>query len=304
MKPNNIIRFLGMMLIVALSASLTCCSGDDEDDKKDEPKYSVARVDTYAITPPFVYGLYLVNHTKERHWVDNSWSSTGTKLHFYVLQGNAFTDLGVLHSVETSIASTDAKKDVHVEVPIPTSIDVNKPYQVVATSGVEPLLSNGRISCDVELKRESDTYCPSWYLSQGGSSATSQSNYLAIFEVLTVKNNTGKPINVKHMGFDTAEKWYSTKSKVSITPSLKVETSVAYTSGEMISPEITINAGEESKIESCYVPTGKKMTNARLILEIDGKEVKTPVVSSEVSIENGIPYFMQVKWDGTNLEWD
>ena len=117
MIPYNAIKSLGMMLIVALSVSLTNCGGDDEDDKK----YSVSRVDTYAFTPPFVYGLYLVNHTKERHWVENTWSSTGNKLHFYVLQGTTFTDIGYLHSKETSISSADTKKAIHVEVPIPTS---------------------------------------------------------------------------------------------------------------------------------------------------------------------------------------
>lgn len=304
MKPNNVFKFLGIMLIVALGVSLTSCSSDDDNDKKDEPNYSVVRVDTYAITPPFVYGLYLFNDPKSKPCIENNWGTGGASFHVYVLQGNIFTDLGTLHSAETSISSADLKKAVHVEVPIPTSIDVSRPYQVVAMDDANSVLSNGRITCDVELKRDSDTYCPSWSVAQGGSSAVSQSNYLAVFEVLKIKNNTGKSIKVKHMGFDTVEKWYCTKGKMSITPSLKMETSVVSTSGEMMSPEKTINAGEESEFESCYVPTGNKMKDARLILEIDGKEVKTPVVSSEISIENGIPYFMRVKWNGTNLEWD
>ena len=303
---NNFVNknsFLGLLLSAIVCLTWISCSKDDEEEVEG-PKYSVARVDTYTISPPFVYGMYLVNNSQASPYVENTWSSKGGSFHVFVLQGNTFTDLGTLHSKETSIASADRQKPVHVEVPIPTSIDVNKSYQIIATSGVSPVLSNGRIVCDIELKRDSNTYCPSWYLAQGGSSANSQSNYLNVFEILYVRNNTGKPIKVRHMGFDTVDKWYCTKGKVSIGPSLKAETTVESTIGEMASQEKTILANEKSWLESCYVPTGKKMSNARVILEIDGKQVKTPAVSSDVSIENGIPYFMAVKWDGTSLEWD
>ena len=128
--------------------------------------------------------------------------------------------------------------------------------------------------------------------------------YLCVKECLYVTNNTGKTIKVKHLGFDATDKWYSTKGKVGVTPTLSVNTSVMSVNDEVKSKEISINAGEEGEFLSTYIPTGKKMTNAKLILEIDGKKVMTPAVSSDVTIENGIPAFMKVKWDGQNLEWD
>ena len=256
------------------------------------------------MSPTFVYGMYLINHQKTQPYVENTWNAKGSSFHFYGLQDNTLTDIGYYHSKETSIASADLSKPIHVEVPIPSSINVDKSYKIIAVSSGWSKLENGRIVCDVELERDSNFYCPSWYIAQGGSNVTSQSNYLCVFEILYVKNNTDKPIKVKNKGFDSLEKWYCTKGKVSITPNLDTEISIESTSGEAISQEIVINAGEKKWFESRYVPTGKKMTNSRLVLEIDGKEVKTPVVSSEVSIENGIPYFMQVKWDGKSLEWD
>ena len=302
-KYINNKSFWTTLLLVAISLTWVSCSKDD-DEENDGPKYSVASVDTYNIPPSFVYGMYLVNHSNSGPYVENNWSSSGARFHVYVLQGNVFTDIGLLHSKETSIASADLKKPVHLEVPIPATVDINTPYHVVATHGADPILSNGRITCDVELKRDSNTYCPTWHIAQGGNATSTQSNYLNIFEILYVRNNTGKAIKVRHKGFDTAEKWYCLKGKVSITPSLKTEVTSLSTSGEAVSQEKIINAGERSWFESCYVPTGKKMNDARLVLEIDGKEVKTPAISSDISFENGIPYFMQVKWDGTSLEWD
>ena len=73
---------------------------------------------------------------------------------------------------------------------------------------------------------------------------------------------------------------------------------------EVESPVLKVKAGKDDYILTRYAPTGKKMTDASLVLEIDGKEVRTPPASSDVSIENGIPYKLIVKWNGTNLEWD
>lgn len=300
---NNYMKnkcFWGLMLIAAISLTWVSCSKDDE---KEDPNKNIVRMDTYAISPTFVYGMYLVNHPKNKPYLENTWSAEGASFHVYVLQNNNFTDLGRIESKETSIASADRQKPVHVDVPIPTNIDVDKSYQVIFTDKKTNLLNN-KIVLDAELIRDTNTYCPSWKIAQGGNSATSQSSYLMTYEVLYVKNNTAVPIKVKHMGFETLDKWYCTNGKVNITPALGLETIVASTSGEVMSQEKIINANEEIFFECRYVPTGKKMTNARLILEVDGKEVKTPVVSSDISIECGIPYFMKVKWDGQNLEWD
>ena len=303
MKNSTYNFVMRLMLVVSISFFSVSC-GDDDDDKKDNPKYSVSRVDTYAITPTFIYGKYLVNHPTGNPTLENTWGTKGVSFHVYVLQGNTFTDIGTLHSTETSIANADRKKPVHINVPIPTSIDVSKPYKVIAADDFANfILSNNKIVIDVDLKR-GNTYCPGWYVAQGGASATSQSNYLITYEALFVTNNTGKSIKVKHKGFEVMDKWYSKKGRVSITPSLEMEANVVSNSGDMTSEEITVNAGENNFIASTYVPTGKNMTNARLVLEIDGKEVKTPIVSSEVNIEHGNYYRMDVKWDGTNLEWD
>jgi hypothetical protein len=297
-EKNN--SFWCLLFIATMGLIWVGCSKDDE---KDDSNKNVVRVDTYAISPTFVYGLYLVNNPQSRPSVENSWSSNGASFHVYVLQGNVFTDIGELESKETYIASASQQKPVHVEVPIPTNIDISKPYQVITTD-TRTALANNKIVFEEELKRDTNTYCPSWQIAKGGSSTTSQSTFLAVYELLYVVNNTNKPIKVKHKGFDASEKWYSTKGRVSINPSLDLEVSVLSTIGDVISQEKSINANEKNYFECRYVPTGKKMKNACLVLEIDGKEVRTPAVSSDISIECGTPYFMRVKWDGQKLEWD
>lgn len=305
MKQRNTNLLLGMLTLCAFCFSMSSCGGNEDDEETvSENKYAVSRVDTYTLTPPFVYGSYLVNHQTSSVWVENKWKPSGPRFHVYVSQDNAFTDLGLLNSKETSIATADLKKAVHVDVPIPASIDVSRPYQVVATCGVITKLVGDKITSEAELLRDTVISCPSWHSFQGGVSAEKQSGYLAVYECLYVENLTAKPIRVRHMGYDTADKWYATKGEISISPDLVMETMAISTSGEAMSTENTIGAGKKDWFSSLYVPTGKKMTNARLILEIDGKEVKTPVVSSDVTIENGIPTFLSVKWDGTTLEWN
>ena len=293
--------FLAMLMAFAMV--LVGCSKDDDNDSKDDSRANAQQIDTYTIEPCFVYGTYL-HHPKDRNYYYGSWGSEGTSFDVFILQGGVFKSIGKLHSVETSIASADNQKAVHLQVPIPAGINTDIPYQVVAVCAPGDLtLTGGKIVNTMELKRGVISRVD-WYVMQSGKTAAIQASYLATLEGLFITNNTSNTIKVKHKGYSSKEKWYYTKGSVSITPSLTLETSGQTSVAEAESPEMEINAGEYGCIDSRYVPTGKKMTDASLILEIDGKEVRTAPASSDVSIENGIPCFLKVKWDGTNLEWD
>lgn len=296
------ITYLLSALLLATSSILTGCSKDD-DDHQDDVMANAQRIDTYAIEPTMVYGTYLL-HPNYREYYNDSWGSKGASFDVFVLQGDIFTSIGELHSKETSVATADSKKALHLEVPIPAGINVNLPYQVVVLHAPgTTVLDNGNIVNTSEIER-GDLYCGSWYVMQGGSSASSRSSYLMSIEGLYITNNTDATIKVRHKGYDAAEKWYYSKGIVSITPSLTIETSGQSVSNEAISPEMEIKAGEHIWIDSRYVANGKKMTDASLVLEIDGKEVRTTPASSNATIENGIPCFLEAKWDGNTLEWN
>jgi hypothetical protein len=296
------IMYLLSSLLLTTSTILTGCSKDDND-KNDDVVDFAQRIDTYTIEPTFIYGSYLLHPNNRNHYED-SWSSTGTTFDVFVLQGGVFNSIGKLHSKETSIASADKKKAVHLEVPIPAGINTNMSYQVVAIHAPGSVaFSNGNIVYTLEEER-GDLYCGSWYVMQGGKSNDCRANYLTTIEGLRITNNTDAAIKVKHKGYDTTEKWYYSKGMVNITPLLSIETSGQTSQNEAISPEVEIKAGEHIWIDSRYVANGRKMTDASLILEIDGKEVRTTPASSNVTIENGIPCFLEVIWDGKTLAWD
>ena len=147
-----------------------------------------------------------------------------------------------------------------------------------------------------------------WYVADVGRGYASiaQPRYITTTESLLIRNNTSKTINVKHKGFAAKEKWYYSTANVKIVNSEGIKAVVDGKSigTEAESPVLKVEAGKDDYILTRYAPTGKKMTDASLVLEIDGKEVRTPPASSDVSIENGIPYKLIVKWNGTNLEWD
>lgn len=288
--------FLAMFMAFAIV--LVGCSKDDDNDN-----ISAQKIDTYTIEPCFVYGNFL-HHPKKRDSYYDVWGTGGISFDVFILQGGVFKAIGEFHSVETSIASADKQKAVHLQVPIPAGINTDIPYQVVAVHAPGDLtLMGGKIVNTMELKR-GDLYCGSWYVMQSGKTVAIQASYLTTIEALFITNNTSNTIKVKHKGYSAREKWYYTKGIVSITPSLTLETNGQTSAAEAESPEMEIKAGEHVCIDSRYVPTGKKMTDASLILEIDGKEVRTAPTSSEVSIENGIPCFLEVKWDGQKLEWE
>ena len=299
---KKVICMLPALMLLAIAATLSGC-GDSEDDNSSDIRANAQRIDTCAITPTFVYGSYLINHPGWREYYEDSWGAGGTTFDVFILQGNAFANVGRLHSIETSIAKADLKKAIHLGVPVPAGINTNMPYQIIAIHAPgTTALSNGNIVHTMELER-GDLYCGSWYLMEGGASTTSKSSYLTNFEGLQVLNSTSETIKVRHKGYDAKEKWYYTKATVSITPGLKIEVN-GQSGEEAVSPEMEIKAGEKICIDSRYVANGKKMTDASLILEIDGKEVRTEPASSDISIEDGTPCFLYVKWDGKNLMWN
>lgn len=293
--------FLAMLM--AFVTVLAGCSKDDENDSNEDPHANAQRIDTYTIEPSFVYGPCL-HHPKSRDFYHDYWNAKGASFDVFILQGGVFKSIGNLHSVETSIASADNQKAIHLQVPIPAGINTDIPYQVIAVNAAGNLaLTGGNIVNTVKLKR-GDLSCGSWYVMQSGKTAATQASYLTTMEGLVITNNTSQTIKVKHKGYSAKEKWYYTEGSVSITPLLTTETNGQTSATETESLEMEIKAGERECIDSRYVPSGKNMADASLILEIDGKEVRTAPASSDINIENGIPCFLLVKWDGTNLEWD
>ena len=294
-KKSNIISLVLFTFISLTALTFNSCSDDDS------PDYKSVRTDTYTINPNFTYGSVIIgtgyNYTLSDHWGDK-----GPSFYVFVSQNGILKDLGKIRSKEDYIKTEDRKKPIHVKVPIPEDIDVNKKYNVFFINGTEAQLTANRITCDMELIK--DKLIPGFYKSEGGNNQTAQSLYLSAGEVVYIINKSNKTIKVKMLGYDVQNKWYSNQGTISIDPDGNIATNVLTVGDDKESDSKTVKSDEKATFLRAYVPTGAKIKDARLIMEIDGKVVKTPPASSEATIECGKYYVLIAKWDGENLEWN
>lgn len=289
-----------MAILFALS-TIGCSKDDDKPERK-------KIIDTWTFHYFKQPGTYLVGNPGRHPNQYVIWSEKGTSFNIFYVQDGIITPGGTVSSNETSLTEEQRTSiDLTYDVDVPPSIrrENKYDYNVIAFRGVNTL-TEGNIIITTDLKR--DDYIYLWdvgYTSKKGSDVENNiySKSLYTEERVIVKNKTSKPITVKHKGFETEEKWYCTKATVSITPQLQAIPKAVSQSGDVESESKEIQSHEYENFWSHYIPTGKRMKDARLILEIDGEEVKTPPVSSDIDIEYGKYYIMAVKWDGENLDW-
>lgn len=307
---NSLLFYLLWLLAAVLCTPLVSCSGDDdeEDIKPQEESEREKHIDTWTFAYWKVEGRSLIGYENSRPDVWVIWGNEGTHFSIYLLQDSKFYNAGWVHSNDTILTEEErVSKDLAFNVDLPSNINKDKPYNVVALPyyGVDTSLKNNKIECNTDLVREwefrvwnhgNDIY-------PGGRPLGAKSALLTTLEAVVVKNDTSDSISVRHKGFDATDKWYYTKAIVSITPDLRTEPVGTSTAGDVTSEPKKIASGEYGWFYSFYVPTGKKMTNARMVLDINGREVKTEPISSDVEIECGKYYRMIVKWDGKKLEW-
>lgn len=159
----------------------------------------------------------------------------------------------------------------------------------------------GDIRYKTELSRESRFYTvAAGTVSKDGEVLKGEIS--GTLERVDIYNLTGKAIKFRHKGFEARDKWYYQSAEVSMDDH-HVENAKPLTK-EVASEEISVDAQSDACIYSYYIPTGKKIDNATLIAEIDGKEVRTAnTLSSDIKIEINKPYLYVVVWDGTSLRF-
>lgn len=299
MKKSYFLCLSGLLLCTIVCL-LTSCSKDDEEKPNDTSKTVTITIENARIR-----GNYLL----EDSWgsLSNNWSESGFSFDVYLVQGSNLWSVGRIHSNENSVSNK--KANLTIDIPINSQIDMNNPYKAIAVDYLcGAKLENGAIVCNADLEKADELRVFAWYIADLGLGygSIAQAKYITASEVLTIHNKTNKSIKIRHKGYEAKEKWYYTNANVKIVNSSGINAIVEgkATGTDAISSEFEIDAGEKGYVLTRFAPTGKKMTNARLILEIDGKEVKSEPASSEVTIENGIPYFLVVEWDGQSLVWN
>jgi hypothetical protein len=298
MKKKRLLFSMPWLLVAALFMPLVGCSSDD-----DEPELQKV-IKTFTFDHFKQYGCYIVgNYSNEDLWCRNVWGNKGASFNVYMVQNGKIYDAGSVHSNDTIFTGEETKtKSLTFDVAIPTIINKERAFDVMAFCYVESSLSGGNIECKVDLKRNGSM--PLWDNCQLSSMETDGKSYsLSTNESVNVHNTTSDTITVRHKGFEAKDKWYYSKANVVLTADRKVSASGSSTGEEDVSRAYKVAPGHYVTLWSFYVPTGKKMKDARLVLEINGKDVKTQPISSDVNIELGQYYRMTVRWDGKSLKW-
>ena len=270
------------------------CSSDDDD----EPETRTFTFDHFKQN-----GCYLLGYPDWTWNCWNNWDKKGVSFSVYMVQNGIIYDAGQVHSNDTIISDEEkGKKNLPFDVEIPSTINKDAAFDVLAVCYVESSLSGGNIECKVDLKRSGTM--PLWDNPLPSSMQTDgKCNSLSTIELLNFCNTSSDSVTIKHKGFDAKDKWYYSKAIVVLTADKKVNGYGSSVDEEVASREYKVASGDTAKIWSYYVPTGKKMKDASLVFEINGKEVKTQPVSSDVNIELGQFYVMAVQWDGKSLKW-
>lgn len=293
-KKRLLFNYLPWLLVAALCMPLVGCSSDDDDEPESK---------TFTFGHFKLKGCYSVGFPNSDITCWNNWSKKGENFNVYMVQNGKIYDAGLVHSTDTIITEEEkGTKHLAFEVGFPETVNKGEAIDVIAFNNAETSLSGGNVECKVDLKR-GGTMPLLAYSEHSSTAAISESTSLSTIELLYVLNKTSNDITVKHKGFEVKDKWYYTKANVDVTADLKVIPKGSSVSGDVFTGAYKVATNDEAKIWNFYVPTGKKIKDARLVLEINGKEVKTQPISSDVSIEFGQFYTMGVQWDGKNLKW-
>ena len=314
MKKKRILFYLPWLLVVALCMPLVGCSGDDDDsdltpDNQDTPKPEREKVfKTFTFDYFKQDGQYLVGYPDNHPSCFVIWGSKGASFMVYLVQDDKIINAGWAHSNDTILTEEECKsKALSFDVEIPTNINRDMPIDMIALNGVESTLSNGKIVCKTDLRRGGSFSLWDHSGSKAGA-GIGRSYSLTTIETVKIYNTTSETITVKHKGFDAKDKWYYSKANVTLTADMMFNNNNIQGSTvneEVFSDAIEVAPGDDyGIIWSYYVPTGKKMTDASLVLEINGKDVRTPPISSEANFVIGGYYTMAVSWDGHNLKWE
>jgi hypothetical protein len=310
MKTNKFKFYLTWLLVAIVLMPLVSCGGDEDKDEPEPTPIDNGKPEreklfkTYTFNHFKLYGSYLVGYPDGAPSCWQIWGEKGSSFMAYLVQNGKIYYVGWVDSNEKSLTAEEREsKALTFDVEIPTNINKDASYEMIAlTYGVDATLSDGKIVCNADLNRGGNLKIWDHSGVQVGDEI-GKSYSLTTIEILHVYNYTDETITVRHKGFEVKDKWYYSKATVSLTPDMKASIQGTSVGEEAISDAYQVASGERISVWSYYIPTGKKMIDASLILEIDGKEVKTPPTSSQLDIEYSKYYVMDVSWNGKDLKW-
>lgn len=291
-KLSSYYNFLVAFMV--MSCLFISCSKDDGG-KGDKEK-----ADKTVLNMPWVDSEPLTSSTSSiDFWKFSSPYTKDGSFHVCAIQNGNVEDLGSQSYKLADNNGTAATLDIDLK----NKINKDSSYDIYVISGNYSIFS-GNIWSTVPLERKDN---PTFFYNRRNVSGpfTADAQICGVVESIYIINKSGNSIKFVQKPFITDEKWYYTKAEVNL---LDGSIRNGKTETEPEAQSYTVDAhsdGQSFRISSSYVPNGKKIHNARLQAEIDGKIYTTEnTISSELDLQLGHAYGMVVIWDGEKLRFD
>ena len=223
---------------------------------------------------------------------------------FYQNRSNSFSGSYPLTSVSENQKSCTFEFDLREE------IDPNRPYTVYGGLGMQTIVvdldDDGKKAGLIygALNRSSGLEGIPLYFQMHSGTPTDRVKFkhIAAYEIVHVTNISNKAISFNYGGFMPDEPWYYLQYHILFPDGTIWGNNNVQWSG-YISVE-TINSGDTKDFMTCYLPTGQKMTNAKLRAIVNGTEITSSnTKSSDAEIKAGNAYHMYATWDGKELKF-
>ena len=122
--------------------------------------------------------------------------------------------------------------------------------------------------------------------------------HIGAIEVLHLTNQTARQIHYEPLGYQSSVKWWF--DAFTCQPTKGVYNELPYTPEWVGATDIA--GGYTREFYTWFVPNGNRMTNARLVAEINGGHaVSANEKSSSVTFQRGKAYHVRAAWNGARL---
>lgn len=292
---TRLLKWIAFVLLPIVGMFICSCSENRDEDEPETPssavKFNLTLVlpdKDMTIYSPSAYDTTITGKFSSYFYNDASFR-------VLVRQNGAMINLD---KSKIEILNDDGNEG-KIEVDGSGQIDANKPYDIYVLGGSWRYDEDDVYYRTTMLRNKGFN---SWLkCSNRDINTKKQMTCCGTIEYLYIINKSGSPIKFKHKGFDAEEKWYYSYAEVAIGSGKVTESEYGDVEGDV--QEIPVYPTKKGR--SClsfYVPNGKKIQNAQLIAEINGKEVRSENrISSDIVPQLNHVYAMFAVWDGEKL---
>jgi len=206
---------------------------------------------------------------------------------------------------------SENKKSCTFEFDLREEIDPNRPYKLHGVNNVMTTVI-GTISDEESAatavgslyREEGLNGVPLYFEVEDGRDISKvEFKHFTAYEILHVTNTSDEPIVFQYGGYEADELWYYYCYQIIFHNGVEIFGNDNY-QGNGYGSQTVIAPGETKDFLSCYIPTGKKMVNAKLRASVNGNEIySSNTKSSDVAIKVGNAYHLYATWNGKELKF-